>query len=52
MKTENSVKKAENKQIKKTISVLSVKLGHTDLMIVCWMSQPGACNPSTQKRLF
>lgn len=38
--------------IRKTISVLSIKLGHTDLMIGCWMNQFGTNTPYIQKRIF
>jgi hypothetical protein len=46
------VKKTENKQIKKTISLLSIKLGHTDVMVGCWVSQLGASNPYLRERIF
>jgi hypothetical protein len=48
----NIVQKEENMLIKKTISLLSIRLGNTDLMIGCWMSQMGATNPYIQKRVF
>ena len=50
MKTSN-VQKTENKPVKKTISFLSIKLGQTDLMIGCWMSQIGANSRQFQKRI-
>ena len=50
MKTSN-VQKTENRPIKKTISFLSIKLGQTDLMIGCWMSQIGANSRHFQKRI-
>lgn len=50
MKTSN-VQKTENRPIKKTISFLSIKLGQTDLMIGCWMSQMGASSRHFQKRI-
>jgi hypothetical protein len=50
MKTSN-VQKTENRPIKKTISFLSIKLGQTDLMIGCWMSQIGASSRHIQKRI-
>jgi hypothetical protein len=51
METTNNVRKTENKPIKKTISFLSIKLGHTDLMIGCWMSQMEANSRFMQKRI-
>jgi hypothetical protein len=48
----NNAQKTENKPIKKTISLLSIRVGHTDVMIGCWMSQLGASNPYLQKRIF
>ncbi len=51
METTNNVQKTENKPIKKTISLLSIKLGHTDLMIGCWINQLGTSNPYTHKKV-
>lgn len=48
----NNAQKTENMSIKKTISLLSIKVGHTDVMVGCWMSQLGASNPYLQKRIF
>jgi hypothetical protein len=48
----NKEQKTGTIPIKKAISVLSIKLGHTDLMIGCWVNQFGTGTPYIQKRIF
>jgi hypothetical protein len=50
MRTTENTQRTENKQIKKTISLLSIKLGNTDLMIGCWVNLLGPVMPTFRSK--